>query len=84
MPSPAGLTGPWGASCARGTWTYGLAQDVGRVRVSPVSAGGFPDPCLGIVCLRMSHLQPRPRPHGRPAAPPTAPHQPQWPWPLRG
>lgn len=33
-----------------------LGQDAGKARVSPVSTRGFPDPCPGIVCLRMSHL----------------------------
>lgn len=35
---------------------HGLGQDMGKARVSPVSTRGFPDPCPGIVCLRMSHL----------------------------
>lgn len=36
---------------------WGLGQDTGRARVSPVSTRGFPDPCPGIVCLRMSQCR---------------------------
>lgn len=36
---------------------WGLGQDADKTRVSPVSTRGFPDPCPGIVCLRMSQLQ---------------------------
>lgn len=35
----------------------GLGQDAREARVSPVSTRGFPDPCLGIVCLSMNHLR---------------------------
>lgn len=50
---------------------WGLGQDTGRARVSPVSTRGFPDPCPGIVCLRMSHCR----------APGSHPSQLPWPAP---
>lgn len=68
MPSPSCLRGRWDVAspelrepgCEEEPSApppgHGAKQDTGRAR-SPVGTKGLPDPCPGIVCLRMSHLQ---------------------------